>query len=92
MYHRHTTTTTTTTDAAVADAGASSVAAMRYITVILNSCAMSSSIFLAWKLMTLRELCILCFTTHLLNTLLLFHYVKRLIRWDDDGLKKRKVE
>ena len=53
--------------------------------ILLNSCAMSSSIFLAWKLYTLRELCILCITTHILNTLLLYHFVKRL-RWIWNGI------
>lgn len=51
---------------------------MKVITVTLNSLAMSSSIYLAYKLIMIKELCLLCWTTHLLNLLLLFHYGKRL--------------
>ena len=46
--------------------------------IILNSCAMASSIFLATKLIILGELCLLCWTTHLLNSLLLFYYSRLL--------------
>ena len=60
---------------------------MRYITFTFNTLAMSSSIYLAYKLIMLQELCILCWTTHLLNTLLLVHYGKRLLR---GGHVKRK--
>ncbi len=64
---------------------------MKYVTVLFNSLAIMSSIYLAWKLITIQELCILCFTTHLLNTLLLYHYGKRLFvitTCDLDGKKK----
>lgn len=33
--------------------------------------AMSSTVFLAYKLTVLEELCLLCWTTHVLNTILL---------------------
>mmetsp|Transcript_21604 Transcript_21604/g.27264 ORF Transcript_21604/g.27264 Transcript_21604/m.27264 type:complete len:170 (+) Transcript_21604:3-512(+) len=56
-------------------------------TFVMTCLAMSSSIYLAWKLIMLRELCILCWTTHLLNSLLLYHYGKRLF-----GSVKNKAE
>jgi len=48
------------------------------ITILFNTAAMSSSVFLAYKLLALGELCILCWSTHLINLLLLLHYVRRL--------------
>jgi uncharacterized membrane protein len=51
-------------------------------TVCLNCAAMSSSIFLATKLIQLGELCILCWTTHLLNALLLVYYSRLLMKKD----------
>lgn len=50
-----------------------------YGTFVLNCAAMSSSIFLAVKLIHLGELCILCWTTHLLNSLLLIHYFRLIL-------------
>lgn len=49
------------------------------LTVALNVSAMSSSVFLACKLLELGELCILCWTTHLINLLLLVYYVRILM-------------
>mmetsp|Transcript_21129 Transcript_21129/g.29389 ORF Transcript_21129/g.29389 Transcript_21129/m.29389 type:complete len:102 (-) Transcript_21129:1109-1414(-) len=37
------------------------------MTQIIASMALGSSLFLAYKLTILRELCILCWTTHVLN-------------------------
>jgi uncharacterized membrane protein len=51
-------------------------------TVCVNCAAMSSSIFLATKLIQLGELCILCWTTHLLNALLLVYYSRLLMKKD----------
>jgi Vitamin K epoxide reductase family. len=56
-----------------------------YVTFALNCAAMSSSIFLATKLFQLGELCVLCWTTHLLNSLLLIYYFRRLL------LKNKKM-
>jgi len=50
----------------------------------MSCMAMSSSIYLAIVLTTLKELCILCWTTHILNTLLLAKFFK--------GLKQSKSE
>lgn len=66
--------------------------AMKSITFIINALAMSSSIYLAWKLIMLKELCVLCFTTHLLNTLLIVHYGKRLFKPKSNYAKKSKAE
>jgi uncharacterized membrane protein len=60
---------------------------IKYVTFTFNFLAMCSSIYLACKLIVIRELCILCWTTHLLNSLLIFHYGKRLFT-----SKKDKVE
>lgn len=40
------------------------------VTQIAASAALSSTIFLALKLTQLKELCILCWTTHVINALL----------------------
>ena len=42
------------------------------MTVFAALAAMASSIFLAYHLTLLQELCILCWTTHVLNALLLY--------------------
>lgn len=53
---------------------------VKVLTVCLNSAAMSSSVFLAVKLIQLGELCLLCWTTHLLNTLLIVYYSRLLMK------------
>lgn len=53
---------------------------IKILTVCMSSAAMSSSIFLAIKLIQIHELCILCWTTHVLNTLLLVYYSRLLIK------------
>ena len=40
------------------------------LTQLIASCALATTIFLAYQLTLLRELCLLCWTTHLLNVLL----------------------
>mmetsp|Transcript_8745 Transcript_8745/g.23602 ORF Transcript_8745/g.23602 Transcript_8745/m.23602 type:complete len:161 (+) Transcript_8745:157-639(+) len=42
------------------------------LTLLAASLAMSSSIFLATKLVILGELCVLCWSTHLINSRLIF--------------------
>lgn len=42
------------------------------MTVMIAIAAMSSSVFLAYHLTLLKELCILCWTTHVLNAILLY--------------------
>jgi hypothetical protein len=42
------------------------------ITFVVASLAMSSSVFLAIKLLILKELCILCWSTHLINSRLVW--------------------
>ena len=44
------------------------------VTFFATCMAMSSSIFLACKLIILKKLCLLCWTTHVLNFLLIVHY------------------
>mmetsp|Transcript_59150 Transcript_59150/g.70578 ORF Transcript_59150/g.70578 Transcript_59150/m.70578 type:complete len:154 (-) Transcript_59150:35-496(-) len=39
--------------------------------------AFSSSVFLAYILATIRELCVLCLTTHVINSCLLYIYILR---------------
>jgi uncharacterized membrane protein len=57
------------------------------LTVALNSAALLSSVILAIKLLQLREFCIVCLTAHVLNTLLIVFYVKRLLK-TNEGKKK----
>lgn len=59
------------------------------ITVALNSVALSSSIILAIKLLQLREFCIVCLTAHVLNTLLIVFYVKRLLKTKEGKTKTK---
>jgi uncharacterized membrane protein len=40
----------------------------KQILFVVASMAMASSVFLAFKLTVLRELCILCWTTHVINS------------------------
>jgi uncharacterized membrane protein len=53
---------------------------IQQITVAINATALISSIILAIKLLELREFCIVCLTAHVLNTLLIVFYVKRLLK------------
>lgn len=59
------------------------------LTVAFNSAALMSSVILAIKLIQLREFCIVCLTAHVLNTLLIVFYVKRLLK--TNGGKKKSV-
>ena len=61
---------------------------IKVMTVCLNCGAMASSIFLATKLLALGELCILCWTTHLLNTLLLVYYSRLLMKKNAEKAKE----
>jgi len=63
---------------------------MPQITVAFNSAAMSSSIFLAIKLIQLKELCVLCWTTHLINSLLLVHYTRRMRSLQRNVVKEKE--
>lgn len=47
------------------------------LTFFANSLAMSSSVFLAYKLLVLKKLCLLCWTTHVLNFSLIVYYGRR---------------
>jgi uncharacterized membrane protein len=40
----------------------------KQLTFVITSLAMASSVFLAIQLMILRELCILCWSTHVINS------------------------
>ena len=48
----------------------------RIMLLAKNCLAMASSLFLALALWRLRELCLLCITTHLINMALLVHHYK----------------
>jgi uncharacterized membrane protein len=61
---------------------------IKLLTVCVNSAAMTSSAFLATKLIQLGELCLLCWTTHLLNLLLLVYYSRVLLKNNADKAKK----
>mmetsp|Transcript_5401 Transcript_5401/g.11764 ORF Transcript_5401/g.11764 Transcript_5401/m.11764 type:complete len:168 (-) Transcript_5401:249-752(-) len=59
------------------------------LTFFATCMAMSSSIFLACKLIILKKLCLLCWTTHVLNFLLIVHYGGRLISGDKGKVKAK---
>lgn len=61
------------------------------LTFFATCMAMASSIFLACKLIILKKLCLLCWTTHVLNFLLIVHYGGRLI-FGDKGKGKVKAK
>lgn len=44
----------------------------RVLTLVVSSLALSSSVFLATQLLILNELCLLCWSTHVINTRLWF--------------------
>mmetsp|Transcript_11726 Transcript_11726/g.16250 ORF Transcript_11726/g.16250 Transcript_11726/m.16250 type:complete len:178 (-) Transcript_11726:123-656(-) len=62
--------------------------------LLMNCAAMASSIFLAYKLTVLKELCLVCWTCHALNTTLLYHYFywngysKRVLSSSSKGTKQ----
>jgi uncharacterized membrane protein len=62
------------------------------ITLLGALAAFSSSVFLAYHLTIIKELCILCWSTHVINTFLLYdtavHLPKRL---DSGSFKKTKT-
>jgi vitamin-K-epoxide reductase (warfarin-sensitive) len=50
----------------------------RLLNPMIASAAMASSLFLAYQLtFVLKELCVLCWTTHVINTLLFYNVVLR---------------
>jgi uncharacterized membrane protein len=42
------------------------------MTTLISTLAMMSSVFLAYKLLVLKELCLLCWTTHAINARLIW--------------------
>lgn len=61
-------------------------------TLFANSAAMTSSVWLAYQLTQLRELCILCWTTHVLNfSLLLFFGMKSKIPKNETTTTTKKI-
>lgn len=50
------------------------------MTVGVNVMSMASSVFLASRLLALGEFCILCWSIHLINLLLLVYYVRVLLK------------
>ena len=49
------------------------------LTIIVSSMAMASSVFLAIKLVILNELCILCWSTHVINSRLFWSVMANLV-------------
>ena len=52
--------------------------------------AMSASVFLAIRLVQLNELCILCWTTHIINTTLLVYLGRRVWAEGESCVAKKK--
>jgi len=49
------------------------------VTVAISTLAMMASIFLAWRLLVLGELCVLCWSTHAINLRLVIDAYRRLL-------------
>mmetsp|Transcript_8088 Transcript_8088/g.15986 ORF Transcript_8088/g.15986 Transcript_8088/m.15986 type:complete len:155 (-) Transcript_8088:1270-1734(-) len=62
------------------------------LTVCISSMAMASSVFLAIKLVILKELCLLCWSTHVINSRLFSSVVANLILGGNSGRATKKKE
>ena len=59
------------------------------LTFFANCVAMASSVFLAYKLLVLKKLCLLCWTTHVLNFSLIVYYGRKLFASKGKNAKKK---
>ena len=60
------------------------------LTFFANCMAMASSVFLAYKLLVLKKLCLLCWTTHVLNFSLIVYYGRMMfVRKKGENSKKK---
>ena len=46
---------------------------------IISSLAMASSLFLGKKLIALREICVVCITTHMINTIVFYRTTREIL-------------
>jgi len=60
------------------------------LTFFANSMAMASSVFLAYKLLVLKKLCLLCWTTHVLNLSLIVYYGRKVFGAKGDAASGNK--
>ena len=60
------------------------------LTFFANCMAMASSVFLAYKLLVLKKLCLLCWTTHVLNFSLIFYYGRKMFFVSKKGENSKK--
>mmetsp|Transcript_671 Transcript_671/g.1469 ORF Transcript_671/g.1469 Transcript_671/m.1469 type:complete len:168 (-) Transcript_671:1207-1710(-) len=60
------------------------------VTIFASIMAMASSIFLAIKLVLLNELCLLCWTTHVINSRLFWSVLANLVFGGKGGAAKKK--
>ena len=60
------------------------------LTVCISSMAMASSVFLAIKLVILKELCLLCWSTHVINSRLFWSAVANLVLGGSGGRATKK--
>ena len=51
-----------------------------YLNMIISTLAMASSLFLGRKLFILQEICVVCITTHAVNTVLFYRSIMEIIR------------
>ena len=61
------------------------------VTILASSLAMTSSVFLAIRLLILGELCVLCWSTHVINARLFWSMVVNLVLGGGAKKKKEKV-
>ena len=61
------------------------------LTFFANVTAMASSVFLAYKLLVLKKLCLLCWTTHVLNFSLIVYYGRKMFGCKKGEKSKKKT-
>ena len=62
------------------------------LTFFANCMAMASSVFLAYKLLVLKKLCLLCWTTHVLNFSLIVYYGRKMFFVSKKGENSNKKD
>jgi uncharacterized membrane protein len=58
------------------------------LNLTISSLAMASSLFLGRKLYLLREICVVCLTTHAINTTLFYRSMKEIVAGKREGFKR----
>lgn len=62
-----------------------------YVSLCITSCAFASSLFLGHKLYIIKELCVVCITTHVINTTLIFRAFREVLKKGSNDANKEKA-